>query len=149
MILDGPKLEQGRLNQTSSTFHETQAVSLCSFTLLSVLSSTHFATSFGHDKGKIPNMVLISVRRICSMMQLHPTSFTWYMTQRNVSNIAISQEQRVIPKHFIFSYIKDLHSRMLHNTDIDVIQCLHAITFSIRLTRHKNLLTLLSLPSLL
>ena len=36
---------------------------------------------------------------------------------------------------------------MLHNADIDVIQCLHAITFSTGLTQHNNLLNLRSIPS--
>ena len=39
---------------------------------------------------------------------------------------------------------------MVHNTDIDVIQCLHAITFSTGLTQYNNgnnLLNLRSIPS--
>ena len=55
-MADGPEPEKGGLNRASSTFHETQAVASCSLTLFSVLPSTHFTTSFGHDKGKIPNM---------------------------------------------------------------------------------------------
>ena len=36
---------------------------------------------------------------------------------------------------------------MLHKTDIDVIQCLHAITFLTQLTQHNNLLNLRSVHS--
>ena len=38
-------------------------------------------------------------------------------------------------------------AQMLHNADIDVIQCLHAITFSTGLTQHNNLLNLRSIPT--
>ena len=38
---------------------------------------------------------------------------------------------------------------MLHNTDIDVIKCLHAITSSTRLTQHNNLLNLARRKNLL
>ena len=49
-MADGPKPEKGRPNGTSLTFHKTQLISLCTFTLLSNLLSTHFASSLGHKK---------------------------------------------------------------------------------------------------
>ena len=58
-------------------------------------------------------------------------------TSPNKTWLGMSPQWRVLSKY----------SQMLHNADIDVIQCLHAITFSTGLTQHNNLLNLRSIPS--
>ena len=49
-------------------------------------------------------------------------------------------------RDFVVSWFTN-SPQMLHDADIDVIQCLHAITFSTGLTQHNNLLNLHSIPS--